>query len=868
MKNSSLVAMLAASCCIVAIATPAHAQSVSFNIPAGSLKSALDAYGRQSGRPIVYKADEVRGAKTSGYRGAASPDTALQTILASTGFAARPGAGGAVAIVRVGNGQESTTGSSPPQTDETSQPQASEAGADILVTGTRLKGVPVASESIAISAQDIRNAGQSNLGETIRSLPANFSGGQNPSIKFQSSNPANFNFSGGSALNLRGLGPDATLTLLNGHRLSYDGESQAVDVSAIPVDAVSSIQIVPDGSSAIYGSDAVAGVANVVLKPDFDGLAVAARLGSSTDGGGFQQTYSAVGGMRGTSGGFLAAYQYGAQDPVYADQRSYSNLAALPRPSMLINKSRYHQLLFTGHIDLAPNATLRIDALYLNRNVVGFTAESPPATTQRTDLSTEGWSVAPSLDVGLGGDWELSVSGSYGRNYTNFIYNGLNIQTNATTYLIRRTYKNESRGAEAVVNGSLFDIGGERAKVAFGGGYRYNFFAEQTFSASAPSPVGSQSNVYGFAEVSIPLISPGMNIGMARRLIVSAAARYENYNTFGSVVTPKLGLLFAPTDDVDLKATWGRSFKSPTLFQQNQGQFGTLFPTIYGGGSRFPAGTTWLQMSGGNADLQPERARTWSATIDIHPRSIPGLLLSATYFNIRYRNRSVAPIGIFATTLTNPAYTPYITYNPTPAQVQAFYSRSTLPVFVVSPATYNPATVVALVDATYQNGINQRIEGVDLSAKYGFTVGASKVQLTTDLSWLTGKQQLGNDVLTNPLAGVIYYPPKLRGRGGATWSNDRFTLATYINYAGPVRNVGVTPNVDGDSMTTVDLNLIFNLGRLSGLAQSVELGLSVQNLTDVHPPYLFDVRSNVAPYDSNNYSPLGRFVSASLRLKF
>ncbi|MBO0123992.1 TonB-dependent receptor plug domain-containing protein, partial [Streptococcus pneumoniae] len=91
-------------------------------------------------------------------------------------------------------------------------------------------------------------------------IPSNYNGGQNPGARFQAGTAANTNASGSSALNLRGLGPDATLTLLNGRRLPYDGTAQAVDVSAIPLDAVAELQVMPDGASALYGSDAVGGV--------------------------------------------------------------------------------------------------------------------------------------------------------------------------------------------------------------------------------------------------------------------------------------------------------------------------------------------------------------------------------------------------------------------------------------------------------------------------------------------------------------------------------------------------------------------------------------------------------------------------------
>src|SRR6185312_8355917 len=136
--------------------------------------------------------------------------------------------------------------------------------------------------------------------------------------------PSNQDITGGSGINLRGLGPDATLTLLNGHRISYGGFAQAVDISAIPVEAVDRIEIVPDGASAIYGSDAVGGVANVILKRDYEGVTVGARYGGATEGGLATHEYTLTGGTRWSSGGLIATYKDTSTDPLYARQRDYT----------------------------------------------------------------------------------------------------------------------------------------------------------------------------------------------------------------------------------------------------------------------------------------------------------------------------------------------------------------------------------------------------------------------------------------------------------------------------------------------------------------------------------------------------------------
>src|SRR3546814_12012746 len=73
--------------------------------------------------------------------------------------------------------------------------------------------------------------------------------------------------------------------LLNGRRMAYGGRAQSVDISAIPVEAVERIEIVPDGASAIYGSDAVAGVGNVIIQRDFEGVPIGTRFGTASSGG-------------------------------------------------------------------------------------------------------------------------------------------------------------------------------------------------------------------------------------------------------------------------------------------------------------------------------------------------------------------------------------------------------------------------------------------------------------------------------------------------------------------------------------------------------------------------------------------------------
>src|SRR3546814_16766296 len=106
--------------------------------------------------------------------------------------------------------------------------------------------------------------------------------------------------------------------------MAYGGRAQLVDISAIPVEAVERIEIVPDGASAIYGSDAVAGVGNVILKRDFEGVTIGTRFGTASSGGLTTREYTVTAGTVWEDGGLIATYKDVSRDPISDDQRRYA----------------------------------------------------------------------------------------------------------------------------------------------------------------------------------------------------------------------------------------------------------------------------------------------------------------------------------------------------------------------------------------------------------------------------------------------------------------------------------------------------------------------------------------------------------------
>ncbi len=192
---------------------------------------------------------------------------------------------------------------------------------DIVVTGSRI-GRPTLESAVpltSVTVDEIMGTGKTSLGDALNDLPSlrsTFSSGSTARNIFSSS--------GLSLLDLRGLGTDRTLVLVNGRRhvTSSPGDN-AFDVNTIPTDLVERVDIVTGGNSAVYGSDAVAGVVNFILKRDYDGFGIRGQSGISSRhdrGTGF---LSAVYGKNFADGrGNIAiAGEYTYQQALYANQR-------------------------------------------------------------------------------------------------------------------------------------------------------------------------------------------------------------------------------------------------------------------------------------------------------------------------------------------------------------------------------------------------------------------------------------------------------------------------------------------------------------------------------------------------------------------
>ncbi len=195
----------------------------------------------------------------------------------------------------------------------------------VTVTGSNIRRTDAETPSPVqvITSEELKKSGSTSISEVLRNITAN-----NQGTLSQSFNGAFAN--GGSGIALRGLTVGSTLVLIDGHRtapypLSDDGQRSFVDITAIPFDAVERIEVLKDGASAIYGSDAIAGVVNVILKKSFKGTRINADAGTSMYGDGGSQHLSITHGFGDLAtdnhAGFFTA-EYRHQTPILVVNRA------------------------------------------------------------------------------------------------------------------------------------------------------------------------------------------------------------------------------------------------------------------------------------------------------------------------------------------------------------------------------------------------------------------------------------------------------------------------------------------------------------------------------------------------------------------
>jgi outer membrane receptor protein involved in Fe transport len=315
------------------MALTAYAQAAptqKIDVPSSDLVTALDVLAKQSGAQFIYRADQLRGARTRGVHGTMPADAALDKLLQGTGYTPRRDPSGAVLIVK---GEQHAQAAPLPQAAPKPVSTAQDAAAQEEPEPTQLETVQVTGSRIpraqfegpapitVIDAEQIRADGFTSVPDVLRAMTQNSGETQSQ----QSSSAGDFS-PGGQQVDLRGLGPNHTLVLVNGRRIAdfpmpFKGRSNFTDISSIPLGMVERIEVLTGSGSAVYGSDAISGVINFILKKHADGTTVDLRYGDTERGGGQSMQLSLSSGF--SRGAFNAMYgiELLDQKPLWAYDR-------------------------------------------------------------------------------------------------------------------------------------------------------------------------------------------------------------------------------------------------------------------------------------------------------------------------------------------------------------------------------------------------------------------------------------------------------------------------------------------------------------------------------------------------------------------
>ena len=204
-------------------------------------------------------------------------------------------------------------------TDQTTAPpqdQKPQTLQTIVVTGSHIRRVDLETSNpvVAVTSQQIKQTGKLTLGDIVQSLPVMTGSSENPTIN-------NGGGSGSSLVALRGLGTARTLILVNGQRIINK------DLNTIPTSAVERIEVLTDGASAVYGSDAIGGVVNIILKTNYQGAEFGLDYGISDHDDGARRGYHFTFGQTSDKGSIMAGVDYNKFEPILQSSRKFSENA-------------------------------------------------------------------------------------------------------------------------------------------------------------------------------------------------------------------------------------------------------------------------------------------------------------------------------------------------------------------------------------------------------------------------------------------------------------------------------------------------------------------------------------------------------------
>ncbi|ARW48629.1 hypothetical protein S1001342_02329 [Acetobacter pasteurianus subsp. pasteurianus] len=685
----------------------------------------------------------------------------------------------------------------------------------VIVTGTREIGKK-ARDSISpvdiITARQLSETGMPSLREALTQLA--------PSLTMPTSG-----YDAGaltSAFSLRGLSPNETLVLVDGKRRHTTANiyadpgpqqgSTPVDVDMIPLAAIDHVEILRDGASAQYGSDAVAGVVNIILKKQDHGFHAQSLTGITASKDGFEQGIYMDGGAKLTDRGYIhVSGDYVHEDHTY---RSAPDLRTNTKINKLLGQpeqTRETVAIKAGY-HILDNLEAYAVATYAHRHAESFqnyrTASSLDNYPAYAAIYPNGYSPVMTMDendwevtAGLRGEidnWHWDLSSVYGRDYDQIgIANSANLALSTATG--RTPTKFDAQGYNNEQWSNTFDLSKAfhipgwpyAINVAGGASYRYESYSIGTGSADSTYSSGSdalQGTVAANAgNYSRDVIGGYIDVAthLAKNVQLDLAGRYEHYTDVGDTETGKAALRYDPLPWLGLRATISNGFHAPTLAQEYYSAV-AVSPTAARG--IIAANSPGARANGANA-LKPERSTNVSGGIVLEP--VKRLHITADVYQINLRDQILPGGNVYGTDALSAL------------QMNGF----TLP---NDAATWGSS----LSTHWFANVASTRTQGLDITASYPTELSPTIGRIDWDVGINLNRTRLthqsaaadGTPLLTAQSIAYIttaYPRSKMIWGGRFTSSNGKWTVGVHeirwgqttselTDYTGPTNSASVS----------------------------------------------------------------------------
>jgi iron complex outermembrane receptor protein len=845
----------------------------------------------------------------------------------------------------------------------------------VVITGSNIRRTDSETPSPVqmLSALDIARSGYTSLADVLQHITANNMG------SLGQSTPGAFG-AGGSGISLRGLTVGATLVLIDGHRMaSYplpdDGQRDFVDISSIPIDAVERVEVLKDGASAIYGSDAIAGVVNVILKKSHIGTLLRAEVGSSSKNDGRLLRLSGIRGFGdldrdGSAGYVTVAYReqkaillsgrrglatsdwtaYGGEDlgltpnaelQISPRTRNVSVLGKMTSnlsqgwaldlsASVLGSEATQVGLLNTVSpsagittFDFGPHHPQPAPTLLNSTNVIDPATGQPVDTTfdelgaQKSKTSSRSYRLVAEL-TGTWKDWDIQAALGLTRVQTklqmsNFVsLPALQTALTSGAYMLggsnsasvlaglipgaSSTSSNDLNFVSLRASRELMPLGGGNLSIGTGLEFMSRSLNEQFPDSFANGAQASNIYAFGVGKQNITAAHVEVVAPLTKQLELDAAARVDHYDTYGSSVTPKVGVKFLPAKELTLRGTYSAGFRAPNPVEigisgSSAGYLPPLVDTALcnrvkpGQPCDIAVGGTELQLPG--KDLKPEKSKSFTLGFIYEPG--PMFNLSVDYYDIRI-NDQIVSVGLFGQ-----------------SQIDKAEVYGTKLYRVNSPTTPNAAPTSdddTILYGTYPfvNLGQTRTSGVDVDLRVRLD-GGDWGRFTPQLQWSHMlRYTIDREGVRYELAGT-HGPsfvstntgtPRDRAALSLTWARGPLELTGTLNHISGFSVVDPSYNLPdcssalklifpngapaGSSLCRVGSFNEFNLNLLYNVSQNLALRAAVTNLFNRSAPIdAFasgstggGVGSGGAHYDPSLHQSgaVGRFTTLAVSYKF